>query len=212
MVNNVDEGNLIYWVLTNCGGMDDLDDAQFLEQLRITHVVHADGDGTEEGAKVEAHSVEAPYAATEEAIDKLEKRLYKDFRAFDEGLITSGNQTATAILASYTSLDLKVDKLEDRVTDFLMEIMKLAGVEDEPSYTRNRIINKSEETEVVLMGAEYYDSEYITKKLLTINGDADQYDDIIKRKEGEEVSRIAKLQAQLQTMQQNQNNEDGEEE
>jgi hypothetical protein len=27
MVNGVDEGNLIYWVLTNAGGMDDLDDA-----------------------------------------------------------------------------------------------------------------------------------------------------------------------------------------
>ena len=211
MVNNVDEGNLIYWVLTNCGGMDDLDDAQFLEQLRITHVVHADGDGTEDGAKVEAHSIESPYAATQEAIEKLEKRLYKDFRAFDENLITAGNQTATAITSSYTSLDLKVDKLEDRVSDFIEEIMKLAGVEDEPSYTRNRIINKAEETETVLMGAEYYDTEYITKKLLTINGDADQFREILKRRESEEVTRFRDMQNQLKQLK-NDKDEDGEEE
>ena len=48
MVNNVDEGNLIYWVLTNCGGMDEQDDTRFIERLKTTHVAHADGD---EGAK-----------------------------------------------------------------------------------------------------------------------------------------------------------------
>ena len=61
---------------------------------------------------------------------------------------------------------------------------------DEPSYTRNRIINKSEEIQTLLMGAEYYDDEYITKKLLTINGDADQYDELMKRKQAEEAERV----------------------
>jgi hypothetical protein len=39
------------------------------------------------------------------------------------------------------------------------------------------------------MGAEYYDDEYITKKLLTINGDIDQYEDMAKRKAAEEIDR-----------------------
>ena len=80
MVNNVDEGNLIYWVLTNCGGMDELDDAQFIERLKTTHVAHADGD---EGAKATPQSIEAPYAGTQQTIDMLTKRLYDDFQAFD---------------------------------------------------------------------------------------------------------------------------------
>lgn len=58
MVNNVDEGNLIYWVLSNCNGMDDLDDAKFVERLKTTHVAHANGD---DGAKVESKTIEAPY-------------------------------------------------------------------------------------------------------------------------------------------------------
>ena len=66
----------------------------------------------------------------------------------------------------------------------------MAGIDDEPSYTRSRIINKSEETQTILMGADYYDDEYITKKLLTINGDADQYDALMERKAAEETERL----------------------
>ena len=66
----------------------------------------------------------------------------------------------------------------------------MAGIDDEPSYTRSRIINRAEETQTILMGAEYYDDEYITKKLLTINGDADQYDALMERKAEEETERL----------------------
>lgn len=187
MVNNVDEGNLIYWVLTNCGGMDDLDDAKFIERLKTLHVSHADGD---DGAKAEAHTLEAPYNGTSATIDMLKRKLYEDFQAFDSSAVSAGNQTATAIAASYTPLDLKVDDFEASVTEFILGILELAGIDDEPSYTRSRIINKSEETQTILMGAEYYDDEYITKKLLTINGDADQFDALMERKAAEETERV----------------------
>lgn len=188
MVNNVDEGNLIYWVLTNCGGMDDLDDAKFLERMKTTRVAHA--DGTDGGASVEPHTIEAPYAGTASAIDMLTKKLYTDFQAFDASAVSAGNQTATAIKASYVPLDLKTDKFEASVTEFILGILKLAGIDDRPTYSRNQIINKSEETQTVLLGAQYYDDEYITKKLLTINGDIDQYDEMIKRKDAEDMERL----------------------
>lgn len=186
MVNNVDEGNLIYWVLSNCQGMDDLDDAKFIERLKTTHVAHANGDGD---AKVESNTIEAPYAGTQTTIDMLRKKLYEDFQCFDASAVSAGNQTATAIKASYVPLDLKTDKFEAEVTRFIVEILRIAGIDDKPSYTRNQIINKSEETQTVLMGAQYYDDEYIAKKLLTINGDIDQYEDIMKRKAAEEIDR-----------------------
>ena len=86
-------------------------------------------------------------------------------------------------------LDLKVDKFEAQVTTFIQGILAIAGIDDAPSYTRNQIINKTEETQMILTGAQYYDEEYITKKLLTINGDIDQYDDMMKRKAAEEIDR-----------------------
>lgn len=187
MVNNVDEGNLIYWVLTNCGGMDDLDDVKFVERLKTLHVAHANGD---DGVKAEAHTIEAPYNGTNTTIDMLKKKLYEDFQAFDASAVSAGNQTATAIKACYVPLDLKVDKFEASVTRFISGILELAGIDDKPSYTRNQIVNKNEEIQSVLLGASYFDDEYITKKLLTILGDADQYDEMMKRKDAEDMERL----------------------
>lgn len=195
MVNNVDEGNLIYWVLTNCGGMDEDDDTAFLQQLYRTHVVHADGsDTSEKDAKADAHSIEAPFAGTDAAIERTEKSLMKDFQAFDEASIVAGNQTATAILAAYVGLDGKTDKNEDNMTDFISEILRLAGIDDEPTYTRNKIINKQEEVQTVLSAAQYTGDEYTTKKVLTILGDADQYDEVQQQKDAEAADRYKHLE------------------
>ena len=187
MVNNVDEGNLIYWVLTNCGGMDDLDDAQFVERLKTLHVAHADGDS---GASATAHTLEAPFTGTSATIDMLLKRLYDDFQAFNSAAVTAQNQSATAIKASYVPLDLKCDKIERQVTRFIQRILLLAGIDDKPTYTRNQLINKQEETQGIVMQAQYFDDEYIRQKLLTINGDIDQYDEIVQRLDAEDAKRM----------------------
>lgn len=41
-----------------------------------------------------------------------------------------------------------------------------------------------------MLGATYFDDEYITQKLLTILGDADQYDEMMKRKDAESMERL----------------------
>lgn len=187
MVNNVDEGNLIYWVLTNCGGMDDLDDAKFLERLKTTHVVHADGDA---GATATAESIEAPFEGTNTTIDMLTKRLYADFQAFDAAAVSASNQSATAIKASYIPLDLKCDKIERQVTRWILGILKLAGIDDKPTYQRNQLINKTEETQNLIMQAQYLDEEYIREKFLAINGDVDQLEEITKRIDAEGINRM----------------------
>lgn len=187
MVNNVDEGNLIYWVLTNCDGMDDIDDAKFLERLKTTHVAHADGG---DGAKATPQSIEAPYQGTQQTIDMLTKKLYQDFQAFDASAVTAGNQTATAIKASYVPLDLKCDKFENNVTRFIKGVLAVAGLSGEPTYTRNQIVNKQEEMQTVLLAANYFDDEYLTKKALNILGDGDQYEDLTNRKAAEELERF----------------------
>lgn len=187
MVNNVDEGNLIYWVLTNAGGMDDMDDAQFIARLKTLHVAHA---GDDAGAKAEAHTVEAPFEGTKTTIDMLINRLYDDFQAFNAAAVSASNQSATAIKASYVPLDLKADCIERQVTRFIRGILKLAGIDDDPGYTRNQIINKTEETQRIIMQAQFFDDEYIRKSLLTVNGDIDQYEEISQRMDAEDADRF----------------------
>lgn len=186
MVNNSDEGNLIYWVLNNAGGMDDLDDQKFLERLRTLHVVH-----TEDGVNAEPHSIETPVEGAQTTIDTLQKRLYQDFQAFDASAVSAGNQTATAIKASYVPLDLKVDSIEVQVTKAINALLALVGIDDEPSYTRNKLINTQEEMQTLLLAAQYLDDEYITKKAVTIMGDPDMADEIMKRKDAESLERFS---------------------
>lgn len=187
MVNNVDEGNLIYWVLTNAGGMDDLDDVKFVERLKTLHVAHADGDA---GTTATAHTIEAPYEGTKTTIDMLINRLYDDFQAFNSAAVTASNQSATAIQASYVPLDLKADKIERQVTRFIAGILALAGIEDDPMYTRNQLINKQEETQTLIMQAQWLTDDYIREKLLTINGDVDMLDELNKQIDAEGLDRI----------------------
>lgn len=188
MVNNVDEGNIIYWVLTNCGGMDYIDAENFLNIVKKSHVAFMDNAG--DGAHAEPHTIEAPFTGTQATIDMLEKKLYQDFQAFDASAVTAGNQTATAIKASYVPLDLKTDGFEEQVTEFILGILKLAGIKDKPTYTRNQIVNKQEEVQTVLMAAPYTTPEYITRKLLTILGDADMVEEILKELAAEDLGKL----------------------
>lgn len=200
MVNNVDEGNLIYWVLTNAGGMNDLDDAKFVERLKTLHVAHA---GDDSGAGVEAHTVEAPYDGTKVTIDMLIDRLYDDFQAFDAKSMTAADMSATAIKAGYSRLDMKTDKIERQVTRFINGILALAGIDDAPTYQRSRMINETEETQRIIMQAQYFDDEYIRQKLLTINGDIDMLDEISKRMDAEAMQRMKELEDRLKDAEEN---------
>lgn len=209
MINNVDEGNLIYWVLTNCGGMNDLDDAKFIERLKTLHVAHADGDS---GAAAEAHTIEAPYEGTKVTIDVIQDQLYDDFQAFDAKSLTAVDMSATAIRAGYTRLDMKCDKLETQVTRFINGILELAGIDDNPTYQRNPIINKQEEVQSIIMQADYFDDEYIRKKLLAINGDIDMFDEISQRMDAENANRLKEAEARLKALeaQNGQNGQNGQ--
>lgn len=187
LINNVSDGEFLYWILTNCDGMSDLDVVQFIEQLALTHVAKA-GSG-DDGAKVDAHRAEVPFEATSEALDRLEKQLYKDFMALKVEDVSAGSVTATQIQAAYEPINQKTDQFEHCVTEFVQGILYLAGIEDKPTYTRSQMSNQSEMLEMVLQSAEYLDSEYVTTKILTILGDADKVADVLDRKIEEETTR-----------------------
>lgn len=187
LVNNVEDANLIYWVLTNCNGMDEVDDAKFIEQIKSSHIVHADGDA---GAKAEAHSVEVPVSASELSIETIQDRLYKDFMCFNPVSLSGGNKTATEINAAYETLNNKVDAYEYCVNEFVMAILKIAGIEDEVSFTRSQQSNKGEQMEMLLSAAEYLDDDTITEQVCNILGLGDRIDEIIANKRAEEVGRI----------------------
>lgn len=191
LINNVSDGEFIYWILKNCNGMSAADDAKFIEQLKLTHVAHADNDDGS-GADVNAHQATVPFEASAEALDRLKEQLYHDFMALNVENI-SANATNDQIQAAYEPLNQKTDDTEYQVTEFILGILSVAGIEDEPTYTRSQMSNRKETLDMVLQSAEYLDEEYVTEKILTLLGDADKVDEVMRRKIAEESARADPL-------------------
>ena len=114
--------------------------------------------------------------------------MYKDAMALDVSILTAGNITATAIRAAYQSLDDKCDGFEYCISEFLQEILELNGIDDEPTFKRNRVANMAEETTMVLSAAEYLDTETILNHLPFIS--PDEVDKILEATTKEESGRF----------------------
>lgn len=182
--NDVDDASLIYWTISNAGGMDDVDLAQFIQHMKTVKAAAMRDDG----AKAEAHTVDVPVTARETYLKLLEKDLYKDAMALDTEAIASGNTVATAIRAAYEPLNNKTDDFEYCVVEFIQNILELAGIEDDPTFKRSTIINQTEETNMVLAAAQYLDDETILKHLPFIS--VDEIRDILDNKIKEEAERF----------------------
>lgn len=184
LCNTIDDASLIYWTIQNAGGMDDVDLAKFLERMKTVKAAVVD----DEGAHAEAHTMDVPYQASETALVDLRDSLYRDAMALDTDKISAGSITATAIQAAYENLDLKCDRFEMCVSDFIDHVLELIGVEDSPTFKRTKVVNMSEETQMVLSAAEYMDSETVLKHLPFLS--PDEIDEILERKEAEEAERF----------------------
>lgn len=182
--NDLDDASQIYWVIQNAGGMDDLDLAHFIERMKTVKAAVMDQDG----AHAEAHTIDVPYAARSTLLMELRNGLYRDAMALDTDRISAGSITATAIEAAYENLTLKCDDFETCVTNFIDGILKLAGIEDSPTYKRSKIINMAEDTQMILQAAQFLDHETILKHLPFLN--IDEVDKILDKVAQEEANRF----------------------
>ena len=180
--NTVDEASLIYWTIKNAGGMDDVDMAEFVNRIRRLHVASA----TDE-AYAEPHQMEAPFNSREALLNRIRADLYEDAMALDTKNIAAGAVTATQIKAAYEPLRSKASQFEYCVLDFLHGIMAIAGIDDNPTFTPDMLINQNEEIQTLVSAGEYLDQEYVTTKILTILGDADKVKDVLARMSQEET-------------------------
>ena len=194
LINNIDDANLIYWVIRNAGGMDDMDDAKFVQRLKTIHVAHLEGD-----EQVDEHQIDVPFQASEVALDRLRGQLFDDFMALDVKQIAAGAATATQIKAAYEPLNAKTDLFEYQVTEFIDGILDIVGIEDEPTYTRSLIVNQQEMIQNLVTSAEYLSADYITRKVLEILGDIDKVDEVMEQKLVDETSRYSNEPAEDET-------------
>jgi hypothetical protein len=181
--NELDNAQL-YWIVKGAGGMDNQDLVQFLDRLLTNRIASVEGD-----QDISAHEINLPYQARESLLERIEADLHSDYMALNLDEIKSGSVVNAQIKAAYEPMNAKADKYEFQVHEFLDNLLSIVGIDDEATFTRSMITNVSETASVLSQMGEYLSSEYITKKLLTLLGDGDMYDDVIKQMDKESTER-----------------------
>lgn len=184
LANNIDDASEIYWILKNTGGMDDVDIARFMQRIKTVHGAAVDGD---EGADAEAHQIQVPTEARNTMLEILRKDIYEDFQALDVNTLSASAKTTQEIQASYQAQDNKCADFEYFIIDFVQKILELAGIDDNPTFVWNKIINQAEQTNMILSSANYLTDEAVIKHLPFLT--PEEADEIIKQRDAEAMSR-----------------------
>lgn len=188
-VNNVD-WNLLYWVLSNCDGMDAQDDINFVASIIKSHVFHL-----QDGVTAEPHQMQVQYEAREAILERLRRQLFFDFQAVDVERIAAGNVTTVEIRSSYNALERKCDKVEKYISRTIQQLLVLMGYDkDEPfHFQRAREINEQEAVQTAIMKAQFFGDEMTTKELAEISGKTDEFEEIQKKKAAEAMARAGMM-------------------
>ncbi len=141
--NDIDDASMIYWTISNAGGMDDVDLARFIEHMKTVKAAVIDDDG----AQAESHTTEIPYESREAMLTRLENEMYRDFMVLNLDTVSGGTSTATAIKAAYEPMNLYSNMLEYCVLRFVHGLLNLIGVEDTCTFKRDTIVNEYEKAQ-----------------------------------------------------------------
>lgn len=182
--NDVQDCATAYWIVENAMGMTDADLAEFRDRLRLEHIAKVDGT---DGAKATMHTQEVPHASRQALLKELRDGIYEDFGALDVHAVAAGS-TNDHIDAAYQPMDENAADLEYWVGECIEQLVRLAGYEDTPVFTRNRISNQKEQVEMVVQEAQWLDMATILRKLPNIR--PDEVAAILASMEGEDIGRF----------------------
>lgn len=173
--NDLSECAQIYWIITNAQGMEEKDFTRLRDRLLLQHMAVTDSD-----TPITPYTQDVPYSSREACLNRIRDCIYADFGALDVKNISAQAVTATQIRAAYQAMDEEADDFEYQVNEFIQQILSLIGIDDYPLFDRNRISNEKEETEMIMLAADYLDDETIVKKLPFVS--VDEVDTILARK------------------------------
>lgn len=162
LANDIDDTSGFYWILQNTGGMDDVDLAQFVQRMKTVKAAVVDGDA---GVNATAQTLDVPVEARKTMLEILRKDIYEDFQALDVNTLSASAKTTQEIQAAYQAQDNKCADFEYLILDFVQQILGFAGIDDNPTFVWNKIVNQNEQTSMVLSCANFLPQELIIKHL-----------------------------------------------
>lgn len=162
LANNIDDASEIYWLVSNAGGMDDVDLAQFLQRLKTVHAAAVDNQA---GTGVQAQTIDIPTEARKTYLEMTRTDLYDDMMLIDRRNMSAAQKTTQELDMAYQPQDDKINDFEFFLMDFFDAIFELAGIDSEVTLRRNKVVNKQENTAMVLSAANYISPECVIRHL-----------------------------------------------
>lgn len=194
----------LYWLISGADGMDKSEMVQLLDELRRIKVANP-----ADGQTITPYTVNVPYEQRQAEIERLDRQIYKDFQALNIDEVKGGAVTATQIKAAYEPLNHKADDFEMCALECLYSLFKIVGIDDEPTFTRSMLINQTETIQAITAAAGDLSQEYRTNKILTVLGDGDKFEDVMKQITAENAERMGMIQ-QMQAEQSEQEETENE--
>lgn len=166
--NNIQDTNEALYVVKGFQG-DNLD--ELMVNIKAKKHIGVDDDGG-----VEIHTVDIPYQARQTKLDLDEKNIFRFGMGVNtEGLKDTSATTSIAIKSAYSLLDLKANKLEIRLKQFMRKLLKvvLAEINNENKtdfqqkdvyfdFQREIITNAQENAQIELTDAQRKQTEITT--------------------------------------------------
>ena len=119
--NNIQDTNEALYVVKGFQG-DNLD--EMMVNMKAKKHIGVDDEGG-----VEIHTIDIPYQARQTKLDLDEKNIYRFGMGFNSAQLGDGNITNVVIKSRYSLLDLKCNKLEIRLKQFMRKLLKVVLAE-----------------------------------------------------------------------------------
>lgn len=182
--NDLTDCAQIYWIVSNCGGMDDGDLARFRDRLKLNHIAVVD---TDDGGAATPYTQDIPYQARKQYLDDMRSEIYESFGALDVHAVAAG-ATNDHIDAAYQPMDENAYDFEYQIGEAIKQVLALMGIEDTPVFQRSRISNQLEQVQMVMQEANYLDDETVLRKLPNITPDEVQA--VLQRRDVADLGRM----------------------
>ena len=117
--NNLQDASEYLVVVKGYAG-ENLDELQ--RNIKVKKLIGVDGD---ENGGVDFKTVDIPYQARKTKMDEDEKNIYRFGFAFNSTQVGDGNITNIVIKSRYALLDMKCNRLEIKLKEFMRKIVKL---------------------------------------------------------------------------------------
>ena len=120
--NNIQDANEVLYVVKGFEG-DNLD--ELMTNIKAKkHIGIPDS-----GGDVEIRTIDIPYQARQTKLELDEKNIYRFGMGFNAAQVGDGNVTNIVIKSRYALLDLKCNKLEIRLKQFMRKLLKIVLAE-----------------------------------------------------------------------------------